>query len=53
MPHPGKPFKVARLSDMEGDEEMPTMKTMRKIKRAHGRDGKVIGLSDTLTCKPL
>lgn len=39
----GKPFKVVRLNAMEGNEEMLTVETIRKIKLAHGRDEKSIG----------
>jgi DNA-binding CsgD family transcriptional regulator len=43
LTHPGKPFKVVRLNAMEGNEEMLTVETIRKIKLAHGRDEKSIG----------
>ncbi|MBE1427210.1 hypothetical protein H4684_003900 [Desulfomicrobium macestii] len=39
----GKTFKVVRLNAMEGNEEMLTVETIRKIKLAHGRDEKSIG----------
>lgn len=43
MTRPSKPFKVTRLNDWKGVEEMLTAETMCKGRLVHVREGKTIG----------